>query len=200
MPPQPRGDKMRYLATVAGSMILLLTVSPTFAQESSQPPSPPSSSEPWTPQPWNPHPSTKTASSSPIARVEGNLELLSDTQGVDFHPYLNRVLQAVRQNWYAIIPETARPPQLKSGTVAIQFVILPNGKIAGMQYNESSGDIALDRAAYGGITASAPFLPLPDEFHGPYLSLRVHFNYNPAKPHVPGQQSTPALPAKSPDH
>ncbi len=186
---------MRYLATIAGAMILLLTVSPTFAQESTQPSSQPPSS-----QPRNPHPSTQTASSSPIARVEGDLEVLSDTQGVDFHPYLNRVLQAVRQNWYAIIPQAARPPQLKSGTVAIRFVILPNGKIAGMQYNESSGDIALDRAAWGGITASDPFLPLPDEFHGPYLALRVHFNYNPAKPHVSGQQSTPASPAKSPDH
>ena len=115
------------------------------------------------------------------ARVQGNLEVLSDTQGVDFGPYLSRVLQAVRMNWYAIIPESARPPLLKRGKVSIQFVILPNGKVAGMQYTGSSGDIALDRAAWGGITASDPFAPLPSQFHGPYLALRFHFYYNPQK-------------------
>lgn len=115
------------------------------------------------------------------ARVQGNLEVLSDTQGVDFGPYLARVLQAVRMNWYAIIPESARAPLLKRGKVAIQFVILPNGKVAGMQYTGSSGDIALDRAAWGGITASDPFAPLPSAFHGPYLALRFHFFYNPQK-------------------
>ncbi len=115
------------------------------------------------------------------ARVQGNLEVLSDTQGVDFGPYLSRVLQAVRMNWYAIIPESARPPLLKRGKVSIQFVILPNGKVAGLQYTGSSGDISLDRAAWGGITASDPFAPLPKEFHGPYLALRFHFYYNPQK-------------------
>ena len=115
------------------------------------------------------------------ARVQGNLEVLSDTQGVDFGPYLSRVLEAVRRNWYAIIPESARPPLLKHGKVAIQFVILPNGKVAGLQYTGSSGDIALDRAAWGGITASDPFSPLPSAFHGPYLALRFHFYYNPEK-------------------
>jgi TonB family protein len=115
------------------------------------------------------------------ARVQGNLEVLSDTQGVDFGPYLSRVLEAVRRNWYAIIPESARPPLLKRGKVSIQFVILPTGKVAGLQYNASSGDIALDRAAWGGITASDPFAPLPSQFHGPYLALRFHFYYNPQK-------------------
>ena len=63
----------------------------------------------------------------------GPLEVLTDTQGVDFGPYLERVLQAVRMNWYNLIPEEARPPLLKKGKVAIQFVILPDGKVAGMQ-------------------------------------------------------------------
>ncbi len=115
------------------------------------------------------------------ARAFGNLDVLSDTQGVDFGPYLSRVLQAVRMNWYAIIPESARAPLLKRGKVSIQFVILPNGKVAGLQYTGSSGDISLDRAAWGGITASDPFAPLPKEFHGPYLALRFHFYYNPQK-------------------
>ena len=115
------------------------------------------------------------------ARVRGNLEVLSDTEGVDFGPYLERVLQAVRMNWYNIIPEEARPPLLKKGKVSIEFAIMKDGKVAGMTLRLPSGDVALDRAAWGGITASAPFAPLPDQFHGPYLALRFHFYYNPGK-------------------
>jgi len=115
------------------------------------------------------------------ADARGNLEVLSDTQGVDFGPYLSRVLQAVRMNWYSLIPEAARAPLLKRGKVSIEFAILPDGKVAGMKIISPSGDVSLDRAAWGGITASNPFSPLPSEFHGPYLALRFHFYYNPAK-------------------
>ena len=115
------------------------------------------------------------------ARTAGNLEVLSDTQGVDFGPYLSRVLQAVKMNWYNLIPEAARPPLLERGKVSIEFAILPDGKVAGMHIIGPSGDVSLDRAAWGGITASNPFAPLPSEFHGPYLALRFHFYYNPQK-------------------
>ncbi len=111
-----------------------------------------------------------------------NLEVLSDTQGVDFGPYLSRVLQAVRMNWYNIIPEAARPPLLERGKVSIEFAILPDGKVAGHEDHLARRAMSsLDRAAWGGITASNPFSPLPSEFHGPYLALRFHFYYNPAK-------------------
>lgn len=115
------------------------------------------------------------------ARVNGQLEVLSDTQGVDFGPYLSRVLQRVRENWYNLIPESARAPLLERGKVSIEFAILPDGRVAGLNLVGPSGKVPLDRAAWGGITASNPFAPLPGEFHGPYLSLRFHFYYNPAK-------------------
>jgi TonB family protein len=115
------------------------------------------------------------------ARAAGQLEVLSDTQGVDFGPYLQRVLEAVRRNWYNLIPEAARAPLLERGKVSIEFAIMPDGKVRGLKYISPSGDVALDRAAWGGITASDPFAPLPGEFHGPYLALRFHFYYNPAK-------------------
>lgn len=109
----------------------------------------------------------------------GPFDILSDTQGVDFGPYLSRVLQSIKGNWYTLIPEEARAPLLKHGKVAIRFLITPNGKVAGMYVEAPSGDVPLDRAAYGGITASDPFSPLPHEFHGPYLALRITFFYNP---------------------
>jgi TonB family protein len=111
----------------------------------------------------------------------GPMDVLSDTMGVDFGPYLARVLHDVRENWYRIIPESARAPLMKKGKVSIEFAILKDGQVAGLQIVGSSGDVALDRAAYGGITASKPFPPLPTEFGGQYLALRFHFYYNPEK-------------------
>lgn len=117
--------------------------------------------------------------------VQGNLEILSDTMGVDFGPYLERVLHDVRQNWYNIIPEVARPPLMKKGRVSIQFAILKDGSVAGMRLDGPSGDVSLDRAAWGGITASNPFPPLPREFGGQYLALVFHFYYNPDRGELP---------------
>jgi len=111
-------------------------------------------------------------------RQLGNLEVLSDTQGVDFGPYLARVLHDVKMNWYSLIPESA---QMKKGNLAIEFAITKDGKIADMHLAASSGDVPLDRAAWGGITASNPFPPLPSDFGGPYLALRFRFFYNPSK-------------------
>lgn len=111
----------------------------------------------------------------------GPMDILSDTMGVDFGPYLQRVLHVVRENWYTLIPEVARAPLMKRGKVSIEFAILKNGQVAGLRIIGPSGDIALDRAAYGGISASNPFQPLPGEFKGEYLALRFHFYYNPQR-------------------
>jgi TonB family protein len=108
----------------------------------------------------------------------GPFEVLSDTQGVDFGPYLARILQDVKQNWYHLIPESA---EMKKGKLAIEFAITKDGKVADMRLIASSGDVALDRPAWGAITASNPFPPLPNEFTGPYLALRFRFYYNPDK-------------------
>lgn len=119
--------------------------------------------------------------SGPHGGIASNVDILSDTQGVDFGPYLSRVVHVVRINWYNLIPEVARPPLLKKGKVSIEFAIMPNGSVAGMRLVGPSGDVSLDRAAWGGITASNPFEPLPHEFRGPYLALRFNFYYNPNK-------------------
>jgi TonB family protein len=111
-------------------------------------------------------------------RQLGNLEVLSDTQGVDFGPYLQRILQVVRENWYHAIPESA---EMKKGKLQIEFAITKDGKVADMRLTASSGDVALDRAAWAGISGSNPFPPLPTNFTGPYLALRFRFFYNPDK-------------------
>ena len=102
-------------------------------------------------------------------------EILSDTMGVDFGPYMAIILREVKKNWISLIPESA---SYKKGEVSIIFTILKNGRVTGMSFVNGSGDVALDRAAYGGITASDPFPPLPAEFTGPNLTLRFAFFYN----------------------
>jgi TonB family protein len=107
-----------------------------------------------------------------------SLDILSDTQGVDFGPYLQRILQDVRENWYHLIPTSA---SMKRGKLAIEFAITKDGRIADMRLVASSGDKELDRPAWGSIAASNPFPPLPGEFKGRYLALRFRFYYNPDK-------------------
>ncbi|MGA9719760.1 MAG: TonB family protein [Acidobacteriaceae bacterium] len=110
--------------------------------------------------------------------LNGSVEILSDTMGVDFGPYMQRVIAATYRSWLPLIPESARPPLDKSGKVGIEFVIAKDGSVQGMKLKFPSGDVALDRAAWGGITGASPYPPLPKEFKGPYLALRFGFYYN----------------------
>lgn len=115
----------------------------------------------------------------PKAATQGNLEILSDTMGVDFGPYLSRLKLTVQEHWYAIMPQSAMPPEMKKGVVMVEFAILKDGRVAGLRIIRGSGDVALDRAAYGGITYSDPLPKLPTNFTGDYLLLRATFYYNP---------------------
>jgi TonB family protein len=123
----------------------------------------------------------QTTAPLPEQKPEPQIEVLTDTMGVDFGPYERRVVHDVKMNWYQLIPEQARVPLLKKGKVTIEFAILKDGTVAGLKFASTSGDVALDRAAWGGITASNPFPPLPGEFGGQYLGLRFTFYYNPDK-------------------
>jgi TonB family protein len=110
--------------------------------------------------------------------LNGSAEILSDTMGVDFGPYMQRVIAATYRSWLPLIPESARPPLDKQGKVGIEFRINPDGSVKQMVLRFPSGDVALDRAAWGGITGASPYPPLPKDFKGPYLALRFGFYYN----------------------
>ncbi len=109
-------------------------------------------------------------------RTGSNLELLSDPMGVDFRPYLIRILAAVRRNWQAVIPESARMGQ--RGRVVVQFAVDRDGKVPKLVIAAPSGAPPLDRAAVAGISASNPFPPLPAEFKGEQIRLQFTFTYN----------------------
>ena len=111
----------------------------------------------------------------PNFSTEGPL-ILSDTLGVDFGPYLSRIVYIVRRNWYSVIPESARLGE--KGRVGIVFEILKDGSVPQLRLVASSGADPLDRAALAGIHASIPFPPLPEEFTGNHLVLQFIFLYN----------------------
>ena len=108
-----------------------------------------------------------------------DLEILSDTMGVDFGPYLKRLKVSVMEHWDPLIPEVARPPMMKKGSLVIEFAIMKDGRVRAMKVISSSGDQALDLAAWGSITSANPFNPLPPDFKGDFLQLRARFIYNP---------------------
>jgi TonB family protein len=116
--------------------------------------------------------------SSTGATDQIGIEVLGNTQGVELGPYLQTVEKSIKLNWYNLIPESARAPIMKRGDVVIEFAILKDGKVAGMKLVSSSGDVALDRGAWGAITACNPFPPPPLQLAGSVLALPVPFHYN----------------------
>jgi TonB family protein len=105
-------------------------------------------------------------------------EILSDTQGVDFSDYIQRLLATLKRNWAAVMPESVRMGE--QGVVYTTFQINPDGSVTAPDptLERTSGKEPLDNAAMAAIHASNPFEPLPSQFHGPYLKLRIVFLYN----------------------
>lgn len=109
----------------------------------------------------------------------GGVRILSDTQGVDFNSWLQRWHYETERTWDPLIPDEVNAPILKSGIVVIRFKVLPNGRLmdGSVMLEGRSGDVALDRAAWGALVGSN-YPPLPRDFHGPFIELRAYFLYN----------------------
>jgi len=115
----------------------------------------------------------------PKVDTRGGMEILSDTMGVDFGPYMKRLRYAVQKSWEP--PESAMPPIMRKGVVVIEFSITKDGRVTGMKLVSGSGDVSLDRAAWAAITGAIPLPNLPKDFAGDYLTVRGLFYYNPDK-------------------
>ena len=108
--------------------------------------------------------------------VEG-VEILSNTSGVEIAPYLRAVVQKVYGNWHDLMS----PAETRKGKLAIEFAIAKDGKIVDMWLVSRPGgpdDEVKVRMAWGSITKSNPFPPLPREFTGRFLALRFPFDYS----------------------
>ncbi|MGA8038054.1 MAG: TonB C-terminal domain-containing protein [Candidatus Acidiferrales bacterium] len=104
--------------------------------------------------------------------------IISPTDGVDFDSYLRRLVAKVRQNWYAVMPESVYLGD--QGVVGITFRINADGSFPPemMNLERTSGKQPLDTAAMAAIRASSPFEPLPPQFKRQYIELRFGFFYN----------------------
>jgi TonB family protein len=130
------------------------------------------------------------ANSAPNSKIEPSpdslnknltkqIEILTDTMGVNFSPYLkDSILPKIRSSWIGLVPDEARAPIMKPGRVVIEFFIYQDGSVRDMELVSSSADVALDRAAWAAIVAFSPLEPLPLKFTGPKLGLRINFYYN----------------------
>jgi TonB family protein len=105
-------------------------------------------------------------------------EILTPTEGVDFSDYMHRMLENVRRNWYAVMPQSALLGD--RGKVLLRFKMMANGGVPNDDpaREMGSGKEPLDRAAVSAIRSSNPFEPLPSAFHGPYIEIRIMFLYN----------------------
>jgi outer membrane biosynthesis protein TonB len=106
-------------------------------------------------------------------------QLLTDAQGVDFTPYLRLILQTVKRNWQAVMPENVRLG--RRGKVSIVFSINREGRVLKLVYNEQSGIDSYDKAAVAGISMSNPFPPLPLAYKGDHIAVQFNFAYNTPK-------------------
>jgi outer membrane biosynthesis protein TonB len=108
----------------------------------------------------------------------GGVQLLTPDQGVDFQPYLERVYIKVKQNWFAVMPESVELGE--RGVVILTFKIMRDGSVPGTEpiIEQNSGKQPLDRAASSSVRTSNPFEPLPSQFTGPYIELRFGYFYN----------------------
>ncbi len=129
-----------------------------LAAQSSKPPTTPDST---------PEASQKSAQPQSI-------EILIDTQGVDFGPYLSDLRARLLKSWYSLVPKGVNGAK---GKLVIEFEIHRDGHVAGMKQIESTGDASLDQAAWDAVTAASPFMSLPKEFNGDFLILRGVFCY-----------------------
>jgi len=105
-----------------------------------------------------------------------NLQLLSDSSGYDFKPYLIQVLAAVRRNWMAVIPESAKMG--RRGQCPDPVHHRSSRRRSQIGNRDLIRTEAFDRAAVAGVSASNPFPPLPADFKGDQIRLQLSFNYN----------------------
>jgi len=106
------------------------------------------------------------------------VSILTPTEGVNFDSYINRLLAVIKRNWYAVMPESAYMGD--KGMVYITFQINQDGsvEVPDPTLERTSGKEPLDNAAMSAIKSSNPFDPLPSQFKGPFIRLRIIFLYN----------------------
>lgn len=83
--------------------------------------------------------------------------------------YIQAMHRRVGPNWF-------RPQGVRPGTeVIIYFRVARNGAISETRVEQTSGNATFDRAAVSAVRSSSPLNPLPFDYRGTYLGIRMVF-------------------------
>jgi TonB family protein len=106
------------------------------------------------------------------------IEMLSDTEGVDFNSYLRDMYFSVKKNWFANMPSSLERGQ--QGINKVELRVLQDGSVPKdfLKMVQSSETSDFDTASLQGVREAAPFHHLPESFSKPYIVLRFTFYYN----------------------
>ncbi|HEX9881292.1 MAG TPA: energy transducer TonB [Hyphomicrobium sp.] len=69
------------------------------------------------------------------------------------------------------------PRSRVSGTVLVKFTVGPSGQLLSRQVEKSSGSKLLDDAAMNAVERAAPFPPMPKEFAGEPMEMKVPYRF-----------------------
>ena len=116
-------------------------------------------------------------------RAMAEILVISDPDGVDFGPYLNKaVLPKLQHAWAKLaIPVGPEFDVKKKSQTVIELFIQKDGSVGGMKVKVPSDNANLDAAAIDGLKAASPFPALPAQFKGKSLGLRFNLSFNATK-------------------
>jgi protein TonB len=83
--------------------------------------------------------------------------------------YVSLMTTSIRRNW--------DPNQPVAGSVIIRFTVQKDGRIVDISVFQPSGYQVLDWAAQRAVSVTAKLPPLPAEFPGDHLTVRLRFQY-----------------------
>jgi len=112
----------------------------------------------------------------PTGTGQNQAGLYFDPQGADFTLWINHFKNEVYRNW--IVPEAALFGTFR-GHVDFEFTVEKSGTMSALRMLKSSGTSSLDKAAQFALTSSH-WMPLPDDYGPPRVTMQVSFFYNEA--------------------
>jgi TonB family protein len=126
--------------------------------------------------------SSDSSKAPPKATAAAAIVMLTNTEGVDFGPFLRSVYLSIKHEWLsAMAPSIERG---NKGIVTIQFRIQQDGNVPDdfLKVVSNSGEKEFEYAARNAIRNMRPFEHLPSKFPQPFVELRMIFYYNTPPP------------------
>lgn len=113
-------------------------------------------------------------STTPVA----GLELLTESEGVNFNEYLRGVYLSLKRSWFVNMPASVQLGD--QGINTVEFRILQDGSVPPdfVKMVRKSDKSALDAASLRAVREAGSFGHLPEKFSKPFILLRFTFYYN----------------------